>query len=298
MLFSIFNLRGDVYIISEQDGRTPSGNPFGNRKEQSMKISKKNLAAQLFTIRDYTKTPKDIAESMKKIKAIGYDAVQISGLGPIDPKELAAILDGEGLVCCASHDGGGVEVPVADVHEDRDKGRGHEVEVHVGGVGLRVMAVLRLAVDGRKGPGDVEHPAEEPAHAAEEQRLPERALYFEGLHVHELRRGIRDEEDAEGYPQVHRLQVHHQHYAAYFPGEQGEGGQQRAPPVYIFPQLPADLAHQHQQGHGHNGGGVVVRRHQRHGGHGYHPVAHAQGAVDEAGQQGGKEAYEDDFSFH
>ena len=59
-----------------------------------MKISKKNLAAQLFTIREYTKTPKDIAESMKKIKAIGYDAVQISGLGPIDPKELAAILDG------------------------------------------------------------------------------------------------------------------------------------------------------------------------------------------------------------
>ena len=71
-----------------------------------MKISKKNLAAQLYTIRDYTKTPKDIAESMKNIKAIGYDAVQISGLGPIDPKELAAILDGEGLVCCASHDGG------------------------------------------------------------------------------------------------------------------------------------------------------------------------------------------------
>lgn len=71
-----------------------------------MKLGKKNLAAQLYTIREYTKTPKDIAESMKKIKAIGYDAVQISGLGPIDNKELANILDGEGLVCCASHDSG------------------------------------------------------------------------------------------------------------------------------------------------------------------------------------------------
>lgn len=71
-----------------------------------MKLGKKNLAAQLYTIREYTKTPKDIAESMKKIKAIGYDAVQISGLGPIDNKELASILDGEGLVCCASHDSG------------------------------------------------------------------------------------------------------------------------------------------------------------------------------------------------
>ena len=71
-----------------------------------MKLGKKNLAAQLYTIREYTTSPKDIAESMKKIKAIGYDAVQISGLGPIDNKELASILDGEGLVCCASHDSG------------------------------------------------------------------------------------------------------------------------------------------------------------------------------------------------
>ena len=71
-----------------------------------MKISQKNLAAQLFTCHEYTKTPKDIAETLKKVKKIGYDAVQISALGPIDPKELAKMLDGEGLVCCASHDGG------------------------------------------------------------------------------------------------------------------------------------------------------------------------------------------------
>lgn len=71
-----------------------------------MKISQNNLAAQLYSIREFTKTPADIAKSMKKIKEIGYDAVQISGLGPIDYKELAKILEGEGLVCCASHDGG------------------------------------------------------------------------------------------------------------------------------------------------------------------------------------------------
>ena len=71
-----------------------------------MKISQKNLAAQLFTCHEYTKTPKDIAETLKKVKKIGYDAVQISALGPIDPKELGAMLEGEGLFCCASHDGG------------------------------------------------------------------------------------------------------------------------------------------------------------------------------------------------
>lgn len=87
---------------------------FCIRRIAIMKLCKKNLAAQLYTIREYTKTPKDIAESMKKIKAIGYDAVQISGLGPIDNKELLSILDGEGLVCCASHDSAAAIVDKTD----------------------------------------------------------------------------------------------------------------------------------------------------------------------------------------
>jgi len=61
------------------------------------------LAAQLYTVRDFTKTPADIAATMKKVKAMGYDAVQTSALGPIDPKELRKIVDGEGLVICATH---------------------------------------------------------------------------------------------------------------------------------------------------------------------------------------------------
>src|SRR5690606_38848969 len=40
-----------------------------------------------------------------RVKQMGYDAVQCSGMGPIDPKELKKILDGEGLVCCATHVG-------------------------------------------------------------------------------------------------------------------------------------------------------------------------------------------------
>jgi sugar phosphate isomerase/epimerase len=62
-----------------------------------------NLAAQLYTLRDFMKTPQDIASTMKRVKAIGYDAVQLSGLGPIDPKELANILKGEGLIAVATH---------------------------------------------------------------------------------------------------------------------------------------------------------------------------------------------------
>ena len=63
------------------------------------------IAAQLYTLRDFCKTPADIAASLKKVKRIGYDAVQVSGLGKIDPKELSTILKGEGLTCCATHIG-------------------------------------------------------------------------------------------------------------------------------------------------------------------------------------------------
>ncbi|MCX7848236.1 MAG: sugar phosphate isomerase/epimerase [bacterium] len=62
------------------------------------------LAAQCYTVRDFLKTPAEIAATLKKIRAIGYPAVQLSALGPIDERELAAILDGEGLVCCATHE--------------------------------------------------------------------------------------------------------------------------------------------------------------------------------------------------
>ncbi len=59
--------------------------------------------AQMYTVREFIKTPAGIAESLKKIKRIGYDYVQLSGLGPIDARELRRMLDGEGLVACATH---------------------------------------------------------------------------------------------------------------------------------------------------------------------------------------------------
>ena len=63
------------------------------------------VAAQMYTLRDFTKTPGDIASSLKRVSEIGYRAVQMSGLGPIDPTELKTICDGEGLAICATHTG-------------------------------------------------------------------------------------------------------------------------------------------------------------------------------------------------
>lgn len=63
------------------------------------------LAAQLYTVREFTKTPADFARALEKVRKIGYRAVQLSGHGPIEAGELKRILDAAGLVCCATHVG-------------------------------------------------------------------------------------------------------------------------------------------------------------------------------------------------
>ncbi|MBM4033759.1 MAG: sugar phosphate isomerase/epimerase [Planctomycetes bacterium] len=63
------------------------------------------IAAQLYTVREFTRTPADISATMKKVAAIGYEAVQLSALGPMDPSELRRVCDGEGLRICATHIG-------------------------------------------------------------------------------------------------------------------------------------------------------------------------------------------------
>ncbi len=69
-----------------------------------MKVSQ--IAIQLYTLRDLLKTPQDVATSLKKVRAIGYEAVQISGLGPISEEELVAICQGEGLTIVGTHESG------------------------------------------------------------------------------------------------------------------------------------------------------------------------------------------------
>jgi sugar phosphate isomerase/epimerase len=64
------------------------------------------IAAQLYTCREILKTPAEIATTLARVRKVGYEAVQLSGLGPISDGELLRILDGEGLVCCATHESG------------------------------------------------------------------------------------------------------------------------------------------------------------------------------------------------
>jgi sugar phosphate isomerase/epimerase len=61
------------------------------------------IAAQLYTLRNFTKTPADIDATLKKVREIGYEAVQLSALGPIPPEDLKKILDREKLTVAATH---------------------------------------------------------------------------------------------------------------------------------------------------------------------------------------------------
>lgn len=64
------------------------------------------LAAQLFTIRDYTKTTEDFAASMKKISDIGYTVVQVSAIGAdIAHEDVKQICDDNHLKICNTHIG-------------------------------------------------------------------------------------------------------------------------------------------------------------------------------------------------
>lgn len=69
-----------------------------------MKIQQ--VAVQLYTLRDFTKTPADIAATLKKVRKLGYLGVQASALGPIEEGELVKMIHGEGLTLCATHEDG------------------------------------------------------------------------------------------------------------------------------------------------------------------------------------------------
>jgi sugar phosphate isomerase/epimerase len=61
------------------------------------------IGAQLYTVRDYTRTPEAIEETLRKIKAIGFDVIQISGFGPCGTDLLAGWIRELGLDVCVTH---------------------------------------------------------------------------------------------------------------------------------------------------------------------------------------------------
>lgn len=61
------------------------------------------LAAQLYTLRDYAQTEQQLDETLAKVAVIGYRAVQVSGIGPIAPEAVKRLVDKHNLQICATH---------------------------------------------------------------------------------------------------------------------------------------------------------------------------------------------------
>jgi sugar phosphate isomerase/epimerase len=64
----------------------------------------KQVAVQLYTLRDHCRTASELAASLARVRQIGYEAVQVSGVGPIPPREIRQLIDDAGLVLCATHE--------------------------------------------------------------------------------------------------------------------------------------------------------------------------------------------------
>lgn len=83
-------------------------------------MKKNQIAAQLYSFRDFIKTPKEVAETLAKLKRLGYDTVQLSGsLAPMPEAELKRMLDGVGLLAPTAHEPGAKIVNETDVVIDR-----------------------------------------------------------------------------------------------------------------------------------------------------------------------------------
>jgi len=67
-------------------------------------MKKERIAAQMYSVRDYCNDAHEIVETLKKVKALGFKAVEMSSVGPLPPHELLRVLDGEGLVCSSTHE--------------------------------------------------------------------------------------------------------------------------------------------------------------------------------------------------
>ncbi|MBR2043831.1 MAG: sugar phosphate isomerase/epimerase [Clostridia bacterium] len=70
------------------------------------------IGAQFYTIREFCKTPDDLAESLKRVADIGYEYVQISGTCEYEPLWMKEQLSKNGLTCVLTH------TPAAKLLED------------------------------------------------------------------------------------------------------------------------------------------------------------------------------------
>jgi sugar phosphate isomerase/epimerase len=61
------------------------------------------IVAELYTIRDHLQDADAIAAGLQRVREIGYEGVELAGLAPIEPVQLARLLGDAGLVASSAH---------------------------------------------------------------------------------------------------------------------------------------------------------------------------------------------------
>ena len=68
-------------------------------------MSELKAGAQLYTVREFTKTIEGVANALRKSREIGYKGVQLSAFGDVNPNDVARLVEDNGLTVAATHFG-------------------------------------------------------------------------------------------------------------------------------------------------------------------------------------------------
>lgn len=66
-------------------------------------MSEIKLGVQLYTLRDHIKTYEDTEKTFMFLQDIGVNIIQISGIGPIEPKKVAHLVEKYNMDVCVTH---------------------------------------------------------------------------------------------------------------------------------------------------------------------------------------------------
>ena len=97
------SIRQSVAIHTRsQDAGPPLPRTGAGCRRQFMKLPQ--IAATPFTVRDFCTNAADLARTAAKLRAIGYQAVQLSRLDSVPPEEVVALMDENRLTICSTHE--------------------------------------------------------------------------------------------------------------------------------------------------------------------------------------------------
>jgi sugar phosphate isomerase/epimerase len=112
-------------------------------------VKPNQIAAQLYTVRDFCTSSPDLAQTATKLRAIGYEAAQASGISAdISPSEIRTILSDAGMAICATHENSDLirSNPLAVVERLQAMGVTHTAYPYPSGVDFSDVAAVKAMV--------------------------------------------------------------------------------------------------------------------------------------------------------